>query len=125
MTGDRTIRVVLVDDEEDLRFMLRLHFNQDARFDIVAEASDGEEGLKICEELKPDLIVLDVKMPRMDGLTAMPLMRKVCPDTKVVLFTAFADLVDQEVVRSHDAMVMEKDAPLPWLADQLFEFTTA
>ena len=116
------VRVLIVDDEEDLRVMLRLFLGIDPRFEIAGEASDGREALERCGELQPDLIVLDVRMPRLDGMAALPLLKELCPDVKVALFTAFAEIVDPELIRSHDAIVFEKDAPLPWLADALYEF---
>ena len=116
------MRVLLVDDEPDLRFMLRLHLGRDARFEVAGEAGDGQEALDCCRDLDLDLIVLDVRMPRLDGVTALPLLRERCPGAKLALFTAFAETVDGEVVRSHDAAMFEKNAPMPWLADQLFEF---
>jgi DNA-binding NarL/FixJ family response regulator len=122
MTTNGAVRVLLVDDEPDIRMMLRLHLARDPRFEIVGEASDGQEALEQCEELRPDLVVLDVKMPRLDGVAALPLLRVQCPAAKIILFTAFAETVDAETVRSYGAGLHDKDAPLPWLADRLFEF---
>jgi CheY-like chemotaxis protein len=117
------VRVLLVDDEPDMRLMLRLHLGQDDRFEIAGEAADGQEALERCVELEPDVIVLDVRMPRLDGVAALPLLRERCPQAKLALFTAFAETVDAEVVRSHGAALFEKNAPMQWLAEQLFELS--
>ncbi len=121
MTEDAAVRVLLVDDEPDMRLMVRLHLDRDRRFEIVGEADSGEDAVALCKDLQPDVVLLDMKMPNMDGMTALPLMRGVCPGTAVILFTAFADLVDAEAVREHDAEMLEKSAPIPWVADRLFE----
>jgi DNA-binding NarL/FixJ family response regulator len=127
VTVDETpalVRVLLVDDEPDIRFMLRLHLDKDVRFEVAGEASDGQEALDCCAALAPDLIVLDVRMPRLDGMAALPRLRSACPRARIAMFTAFAETVDSELVRSHDAVLFEKGDPLPWLADRLFEFAT-
>ena len=121
MSVDKVITVLLVDDEPDMRLMVRLHLDRDPRFQIVGEADNGEDAVEQCRQLQPDVVLLDMKMPTMDGMTALPLMRGACPDTAVLLFTAFADLVDPEAVREHDAEMVEKSAPIPWVADRLFE----
>jgi DNA-binding NarL/FixJ family response regulator len=85
-----TARVLLVDDHpltrEALAGLLRAH-----DFDVVAQVSDGEEGVRAARELEPDLAILDLTMPGMDGLTALPLMREASPATSVVVLTAAED----------------------------------
>jgi DNA-binding NarL/FixJ family response regulator len=85
-----TARVLLVDDHpltrEALAGLLRAH-----DFDVVAQASDGEEGVNAARALEPDLAILDLTMPGMDGLTALPLMREASPATSVVVLTAAED----------------------------------
>lgn len=126
MTGAGSItkvRVLLVDDEPDMRMMLRLHLDRDPRFEVAGEAGDGQEALDCCATLEPDLIVLDVRMPNLDGAAALPLLCERCPRSKVAVFTAFAESVDSELLRAHGAALFEKNAPIPWLADQLYEFS--
>ena len=85
------IRVVIVDDAEDLRFLLRLQFRRDARFTVVGEASDGNEAIALAEREQPDLMILDRQMPNLGGLEAMPEIRRVSPETAIILYTANAD----------------------------------
>src|SRR5687767_12836645 len=108
-----------------MRFMLQLHLGRDDRFDVVGEAVDGQEALDLCAELHPDLIVLDVRMPRLDGRDALPLIREQCPDAKVAMFTAFPETVDADLVRSHDAVLIAKGAPVPWLIERLFALASS
>ena len=68
--------VLLVDDDAELRLLLRVTLS-DRGFDIVGEAGDGSEGVEQAARLQPDVIVLDLSMPTMDGLTALPLLAQV------------------------------------------------
>lgn len=81
--------MVLVDDSQDLRFFLRVAIERGQDFRIVAEAANGEEGLAAAVEHQPDVVLLDIAMPVMDGLEALPLIRKACPGTVVVMLSAF------------------------------------
>jgi DNA-binding NarL/FixJ family response regulator len=122
-TFSAPVRVLIVDDEPDIRTMLRMQFRYDPRFEVAGEAVDGQGALEACEALDPDLIVLDVRMPRLNGLLALPLLRERCPRSKVALYTAFGPGANEEFVRSQDAVILDKNMPLRWLADQLFEFS--
>jgi DNA-binding NarL/FixJ family response regulator len=82
------IRVLVVDDAVDLRGIIRILLDLEDDFDVVAEASTGAEAVRLSRELQPDLVVLDVAMPGMDGLDALSEMRHVAPEAKVVMFSA-------------------------------------
>lgn len=69
----RTPLVLIVEDHEDTRFMLRTFLEMRGLF--VAEAEDGEAGVRMAEEIKPDLILMDMSLPRLDGLAATHLIR--------------------------------------------------
>ena len=81
-------RVVLVDDEPDIVFLARTLFESDGRFDVVGEAADGEEAVRLAQRLHPDAVLLDILMPGMDGWEALPLIRRVAPETAVVVVSA-------------------------------------
>jgi DNA-binding NarL/FixJ family response regulator len=83
------IRVLLVDDAADLRILLKLVLEFDADFTIVGEAANGEEAVRLSAELQPDLVVLDIAMPVMDGMDALQQLRAVAPSTKVVMYSAY------------------------------------
>jgi DNA-binding NarL/FixJ family response regulator len=81
-------RVVLVDDEPDIVYLARTLFERDGRFNVVGEACDGEEAVRLAERLQPEAVLLDILMPGMDGWAALPLIRRVAPGTAVVVVSA-------------------------------------
>src|SRR5437764_14422145 len=72
---DQAIRILLVDDVADLRLLLRIVLRNRPEFDVVGEAGGGEEAVEMATQLQPDLILLDIAMPYVDGLTALPRLR--------------------------------------------------
>lgn len=79
------LRVVVADDDEDARFLLRRTLERSGRFSVVAEAADGAEATVVTDEQRPDLVILDLKMPKVDGIAALPLIRAAAPDAVVVI----------------------------------------
>jgi DNA-binding NarL/FixJ family response regulator len=84
-----TISVVLVDDEAMIRVGLRMVLEGEPDISVVGEASDGAEALDLVARTKPDVVLIDVRMPRMDGLEASRHLVRTHPDTKVVVLTTF------------------------------------
>lgn len=83
-------RLVLVDDNADVRELLRVVLSDpNSPFEVVAEACDGLEAIEVARAHQPDFVLLDLAMPRMDGVEALPRIRKVAPDAKVVIHSAF------------------------------------
>ncbi|HEX4720080.1 MAG TPA: response regulator transcription factor [Thermoleophilaceae bacterium] len=87
MSTERKIRVVLVDDVPELRLLVRLTLEDDPGIEVVGEAWNGREGVRVVEETSPDLVLLDLSMPDMDGLEAIPLMRERAPLARVVVLS--------------------------------------
>lgn len=83
-------RVVLCDDARDFVKLLKVLIDMEPEMEVVGEAHDGEQAISVCTELQPDLLVLDVSMPVMDGLTALPRIREVSPATNVVMLSGFS-----------------------------------
>ncbi len=81
------VRVLLTDDHAVLRSGLRLLLENEGSFRVVAEASSGMAALKLAEEMQPDLILLDLSMPGLSGLEALPSFRRVSPEMKILVLT--------------------------------------
>ena len=85
------IRVVVADDHWVVRQGLRLFLGQQEGIEVVGEAADGEEALGVVEALRPDVVLMDVLMPRLDGIAATRRIRERWPDVEVVALTTVAD----------------------------------
>jgi NarL family two-component system response regulator LiaR len=85
------IRVVLADDHPLLREALRSTFERQEDIEVVGEAGDGEEAVKLSSELKPDIVIMDIVMPNLNGIEATKQIRKVSPATAVLILTAYDD----------------------------------
>lgn len=85
-------RVVIADDTPDIRMLLRWSLEPDERFEIVGEAANGAEALALLTDNEVDAILLDLAMPVMDGLQAIPKIKTQSPDTRIVVLSGF----DQE-----------------------------
>ena len=84
------VRVLIADDTEDVRDLLKLVLSLDGRFEVVGEAGDGREAVLAASSLQPDAVVLDLAMPVMDGLQALPEIRRQVPDAKIVVLSGFS-----------------------------------
>jgi DNA-binding NarL/FixJ family response regulator len=87
----RRHRVILVDDDEDIRNLLEAILNHQPDFEVVGEACDGDEAVALASRLHPDAVVLDLALSGLDGLRVLPLLRLAAPETKIVVYTSFAD----------------------------------
>jgi DNA-binding NarL/FixJ family response regulator len=85
------LRVLLVDDAEEVRFLVRRVLLRDQRFTVVAEATNGRLGVEEARLHQPDVLLLDLAMPVLDGLAALPLIREAAPDARVVILSGFAE----------------------------------
>jgi DNA-binding NarL/FixJ family response regulator len=86
----RTLRTVLVDDVADLRDMLRTLLLRDGRFTVVGEGADGSDALRLVGELQPEIVVLDIAMPGVDGITVLPDLRAACPACRIVMLSGYS-----------------------------------
>lgn len=84
-----TIRILIADDHLIIRQGIRLILETEEEFELVGEAADGAEALRLCAELKPDVVLMDLRMPGMDGLQAIERLRAEMPEIAVVILTTF------------------------------------
>ncbi|MFZ2531210.1 MAG: response regulator transcription factor [Streptococcus suis] len=85
------IRVMLIDDHEMVRLGLKSYLNLQPDVEVVAEAGDGEEGLKKALEVKPDVVVMDLVMPKMTGVEATLALLKEWPQAQILILTSYLD----------------------------------
>lgn len=85
------LRVMLVDDHEMVRLGLKSFLNLQEDIEVVAEAHDGEEGLKVALKIRPDVIVMDLVMPKMSGVEATLAILKDWQEAKIVILTSYLD----------------------------------
>jgi DNA-binding NarL/FixJ family response regulator len=88
---ERRARLVLVDDHDLVRAGMRKLLAGDPDLEVVGEASDGREALALCRRLSPDLVLMDVRMPQMDGLSTTRMIKRDHPDITVVMVTMYDD----------------------------------
>jgi DNA-binding NarL/FixJ family response regulator len=107
----RTIRVLIVDDEPDLRILLRTMLSIDQRFEIAGEAGDGGEGLALFRELRPDVLLIDQRMPVLEGLQVAAQVLADHPDQTVVLMSAFlnAAIIEEATALGVRSVVGKQD----------------
>src|SRR4029450_9936615 len=86
----RSPRVLLVDDQSGMRTALR-NLLQDEGIMVVGEAADGKEGVARARALSPDVVLMDLRMPRLNGIQATREIKRLLPLTQVVIFTAYDD----------------------------------
>ncbi|HEX9374532.1 MAG TPA: response regulator transcription factor [Roseiflexaceae bacterium] len=90
------IRILIADDHSVVRQGLRMFLGLDPELEVVGEAPNGAEALRLARELKPDVVLMDLLMPVMDGITAIGAIRRELPDTEVIALTSV--LEDSSVV---------------------------
>ena len=93
-----TIRILIVDDHDVVRQGVRMYLAPDSELEVVGEAANGEEALQLAREHNPDVVLMDLLMPGMDGVTATAIIRRELPDTEVIALTSV--LEDQAIYRA-------------------------
>jgi DNA-binding NarL/FixJ family response regulator len=115
-------RVLIVDDAANLRELLTLLLEVEDDFEVVGTAADGKQAIAAAELLQPDLVLLDLAMPVMDGLKALPVLRLHVPNARIVIFSGFEHeaLAAEALTAGADAYI-EKGTSVTQLVAQLRE----
>ena len=92
MSADERIRVMIVDDHSIVRVGLKQVLEQSGEFEVVGEAADGEAAVRVAADVSPDVVVMDVIMPRKDGVEACREIMESAPETRVVMLTASTEV---------------------------------
>ena len=92
-----SIRVLIADDNEVIRRLIRRSLEKRGDIEICAQTSDGRETVAAATALKPDLLILDVRMPELNGIEVAALLKKELPNAKAILFTMYDDCVGQSL----------------------------
>jgi DNA-binding NarL/FixJ family response regulator len=97
--------ILIVDDFEPIRKAIRTFFESRSGFEVCGEAVDGLDAIQKAQDLKPDLIIIDLSMPQMSGIEAAPILKKMLPETPIVLFTSH-----HRALHGYDAQAVGIDA---------------
>jgi NarL family two-component system response regulator LiaR len=111
MSESDRVRIVLADDHPVVRQGLRAFLETQPEVEILGEAADGEEAVREVERLLPDVVLMDIVMPKIDGIEAIRRIRAISPSTQAIVLTSFAD--DEKIVaavRAGAAGYLLKDA---------------
>lgn len=116
-TQQQTIRVFLCDDVQAFRTLMRYTLEEDPAVQVVGEAADGRAGVDGVAETRPDVVLLDLAMPVLDGLEAIPLMLEAAPEVKIIGLSGFtSDRMEQAMLAHGAAAYLEKGADLEVIA---------
>ncbi len=98
------IRVLLVDDQAVVRRALRTRFDLESDLQVVGEASNGREALTLAQTLFPDVVLMDIEMPVMDGIETTASLRRVVPQSAVVILSIYNDAQTRERAQAAGAV---------------------
>ncbi len=106
-----TIRILIVDDQPRARKSLKALLTTWSRVGEMHEASNGREAVQLAGELQPDVVLMDVRMPEIDGLTATVQIKALWPQVKVILLSMYPEYQGEALAAGADAFVGKGDAP--------------
>jgi len=120
----KALRVLLADDAPDIRLLLRMGLESETgnRFEVVGEATNGREAVDLASDTRPDAVILDMAMPVMDGLEAIPLIREASPKTKIIVLSGFEanQLADRALALGASAY-LEKGVAMVGLGAEIWD----
>jgi two-component system, NarL family, response regulator NreC len=110
---DKKLRIYLAEDHQTVREGIKLLVNAQPDMEVVGEAGDGEAAIKEATQLLPDLVIMDISMPTMNGLKATKKLRSMCPDMKILTLTRHTDdgYLKQLIGAGSNGYVLKQSAP--------------
>jgi DNA-binding NarL/FixJ family response regulator len=104
-------RILVADDSDTSRGVLTKYLSAQQNLDVCGEAVNGEEAIEKAWELKPDLVLLDVAMPRTNGIVAASVLKEMMPEVRIILFTMYSDAIARAFPRglAADAVISKGD----------------
>jgi DNA-binding NarL/FixJ family response regulator len=117
-------RILIVDDSDSTRGLVREFLQSRPEFEVCGEAVDGLDGIEKGRELNPDLIVLDYSLPRINGLQVAVILHVIVPNTPIILFTFYKDVIPLRKAREAGiSAIVSKTDRLTALADEVQRLT--
>jgi len=106
-----TIRILIVDDQPRARRSLKALLSTWQRVGEIHEAADGREAVQLVKELRPDVLLMDVRMPELDGLKATVQIKALYPEVRVIVLSMYLEYRDEALAAGADAFVGKGEAP--------------
>lgn len=126
VTPQRPITVVVCDDAQQLRTLLRYAFEDEPDLRLTGEAADGADAIALIADVRPDVVLLDLSMPQMGGLEAIPEIRRVSPRSAIIVFSGFkADGAAEAAMATGADRYLEKGANIESVAAAVRDVGTA
>ena len=120
MSDDGPIRIVIVEDNKVFREALELLLGLRTDLHVVATAADGEEAVPVCKEHRPDVVLMDYRLPGLDGVEATRALRSACPGVAVVALTASANRAEMQALEEAGAVAcLTKDQELEQIVEAI------
>jgi DNA-binding NarL/FixJ family response regulator len=116
----RPSRIVIADDHPLFRSAIRQALEEQPNLEMIGEAANGQEAIELCRRLGPELVLMDLRMPQMDGLEATRAIKKEFPDTVVLILTALEEPTDlSDSLKAGATGFVLKQAPAPQIIDAI------
>lgn len=119
MNGEPSLRVVVVDDEADVRLLLEMQFKCLPGFEMLGSTGKGQEALELVQALRPDAVVMDLLMPGINGFDAISRLQEHCPSVGIVAYSGVAGSFVREEMARRGVEVVLKSGDVTPLADAL------
>lgn len=107
------IRILIADDHKLVREGLKIYLRLQSEFEVIGEAADGQEAVKMASAIQPDVIIMDLNMPKMDGIRAINEIKKQNPNTRIIVLTVFTqnDMVMPAINAGADGYLLKDLQP--------------